>query len=292
MHKPVLLKEAIDLLNVRKGLMYIDCTVGLGGHSIEILERLDQSGNLIGLDQDKNILNITNETLKDYKNCYLFHSNFVNLPNLLKEQNIEKISGGVLLDLGVNSIHLDSKERGFSFNASGPLDMRMDLTCDLTAYKIINTYSENDLADIIYKYGEDRFSRRIARVIIEFRKNKPIKTTEELAALILKCYHQITKKPYFKPHPATRTFQAIRIEVNKELENLEKFLCFIPELLLPGSRLSVISFHSLEDRIIKNFLKNNQQFKTLTKKPIIPSADELKTNPRSRSAKLRSAEKI
>ncbi len=292
MHKPVLLNEAIDLLNINQNNVYVDCTLGLGGHSLEILNRLNGTGKLIGIEQDEAILSITREKLKKFENCYLFHANFLELPQILQTLKIDKISGGVLLDLGVNSIHFDTPERGFGFKSTGPLDMRMDKRQTLTAHKIINTYKEHELADIIYKFGEDRNSRKIAKAIIHNRAKQPINTTEELANIIFNCYRYITNRSYFKTHPATKTFQALRIEVNKELENIEKIFRFIPELLLPHSRLTVISFHSLEDRITKNFLKNNREFKILTKKPIIPSSNEIKSNPRSRSAKLRAAEKI
>ena len=292
MHKPVLLNEAIDLLNINQNNIYVDCTLGLGGHSLEILTRFNGKGMLIGIEQDEDILKIAKEKLKDFKNCYLFHANFLQLPEILKTLKIDKISGSVILDLGVNSMHFDMPERGFSFKGSGPLDMRMDNRQPLTAYKIINSYKEPELADIIYKYGEERHSRKIAKAIIQNRAKEPIKSTVELANIIFSCYRYITNKTYFKIHPATKTFQALRIEVNKELENLEKFFCFIPELLLPHSRLIVISFHSLEDRITKNFLKNNREFNILTKKPITPSSSEIKSNPRARSAKLRAAEKI
>ena len=291
-HKPVLLNETIDLLNINQNNVYVDCTLGLGGHSLEILNKLNGKGTLIGIEQDEAVLKIAKDKLKEFKNCYLFHANFFQLPEILQTLKIDKISGGVILDLGVNSIHFDMPERGFSFKSSGPLDMRMDSRQLLTAYKIINNYKEPELADIIYKFGEERHSRKISRAIIQNRAKGPIKTTEELANIIFNCYRYITNKSYFKTHPATKTFQALRIEVNKELENLEKFFCFIPELLLPHSRLTVISFHSLEDRITKNFLKNSREFKILTKKPIVPFSSEIKGNPRARSAKLRAAEKI
>ncbi len=292
MHKPVLLNESIDLLNINQNNIYVDCTLGLGGHSFEILTRLNGKGKLIGIEQDEAILKIARENLKEFENCYLFHTNFLELPEILQTLKIDKISGGVILDLGVNSIHFDIPERGFSFKSSGPLDMRMDNRQPLTAYKIINSYKEPELANLIYKFGEERHSRKIAKAIIQNRAKEPIKTTLELANIIFNCYRYSTNKSYFKTHPATKTFQALRIEVNKELENLEKFFCFIPELLLPHSRLTVISFHSLEDRITKNFLKNNREFNILTKKPIPTSSSEIKSNPRARSAKLRAAEKI
>lgn len=294
LHKPVLLNEVIDLLNIQKGKIYVDCTLGLGGHSQEILQRLNGEGILIGIERDKSALEIAKERLKEFSkvgiNCYLFHSNYLDLKNILRSLNIDKISGGVLLDLGVNSLQLDEPSRGFSFKNDAPLDMRMDKSQSLTANQVINNYKEYDLAEIIFKYGEERLARKIAKLIVEKRAKKEfIKTTNELAKTVLQCY---PKNKYFKIHPATRTFQAIRIEVNKELENLEKFLCFISELLLPQSRLTVISFHSLEDRVTKNFLKNNREFKILTKKPMTPSLSEQESNPRSRSAKLRAGEKI
>ena len=290
MHKPVLLNEVINYLNLREDLIYVDCTAGLGGHSYEILEKLNGKAKLILIDQDKTALDLSKERLKDYKNCYFFHSNFIHLREILNTLNIKEITGGVLLDLGVSSLQLDSIERGFSFKNGNKLDMRMDQSQEIDAYYVINHYNKEKLAKLIYEYGEERYSRRIADFICETRsKSGPIKTAEELSNLILKCY---PKNKYFKIHPATRTFQAIRIEVNRELESLNKFLCFIPELLSEGSRLTVISFHSLEDRITKHFLKSRKDLKILTKKPVIASDIEIKDNNRARSAKLRAAEKV
>lgn len=294
-HKPVLLNEVINFLNIRRGKVYVDCTLGAGGHSFHILQKLEGNGILIGIEQDKETFEIAKDRLKQFKNCYLFNKNYLELRNILKSLNIcndiyngnEKITGGILLDLGINSIQLSNPSRGFSFQFDSPLDMRIDKTQKLTAESIVNECKESDLADLIYKYGEERYSRRIAKLIV---RNRPIKTTKELRDIVVNCYPK--KNRNYRIHPATKTFQALRIEVNNELANLEKFLCFTGELLLSGSRLIVISFHSLEDRIVKRFLKNNQDFKLLVKKPIIPSANELKDNPRARSAKLRVAEKI
>lgn len=289
MHQPVLLREVIDFLNIKDSI-YIDCTLGLGGHSIEILKALNNKGMLIGIERDEDSLKIAKERLKQFSNCYLFHANFLELKDILKSLNINKITGGVLLDLGINSMHLDNSLRGFSFKNDAHLDMRMDKNQTLTAYTVVNNYKEERLAEIIFRYGEERYARKIARLIVQNRsKSNPIRTTTELARLVLFCY---PKAKRFKIHPATRTFQAIRIEVNKELENLEQFIGFIPELLAPNSRLTLITFHSLEDRIIKHFLKNKKIFNTLTKKPITPSISEIKNNPRARSAKLRAAEKV
>ena len=285
-----MLNEVINYLDVKKDKIYVDCTLGFGGHSYEILKKLNYTGMLIGLERDEEVLKLAKNRLKDFKNCYLFHSNFLDLKNILNDLNVNKITGGLFLDLGINSYQLDNQNRGFSIRNNGPLDMRMDNTQTLTACKVINNYKEAELANIIYYFGEERYARKIAKLIVETRKRSgPIKTTKELSSLVLRCYPQ---NKYFKTHPATKTFQAIRIEVNKELDNIEKFLCFIPELLLSGTRLTVISFHSLEDRIIKNFLKKHNEFKILTKKPSIPSLSETEENPRARSAKLRAAEKI
>ncbi len=290
LHKPVMLTEVINYLDVKKDKIYVDCTLGLGGHSYEILKKLQNTGMLIGIERDEESLKIAKERLKEFKNCHLIHSNFIDLPNILNRLKIGKITGGILLDFGINSHQLDSPNRGFSIKSSGPLDMRMDTTQALSALKVINSYKEADIADIIYYFGEERYSRKIARMIVEARqKLGPFKSTEELKDIILRSY---PRNKHFKTHPATKTFQAIRIEVNKELENIEEFLCFIPELLLSGTRLTFISFHSLEDRKIKNFLKQNRELTILTKKPVIPSVSETELNPRSRSAKFRAAEKL
>lgn len=285
-HTPVLLKESLEYLNVQKDKIYVDCTLGTGGHSLEILKILNGSGLLIGIEQDPFIFEKAKDKLEGFKNCYLFNKNFVGIKNILNELMIQKITGGVLLDLGVNSLQINDPKRGFSFQYDGPLDMRMNLNQDLTAKEVVNCYRENDLANVIFNYGEERLSRKIAKVIV---KNRPIKTTKELASIVASCY---PKLGYFRIHPATKTFQALRIEVNKELENLEQFLCIIPELILQKGRLTVISFHSLEDRKIKRFLKGNERFKTLTKKPVQPTFEEIRSNSRARSAKLRAAEKI
>ena len=289
MHKPVLLDEVISFLNIQKDKIYVDCTLGFAGHSLEILKKLDGTGILIGIEKDKDTLEFAKENLKDFSNIKLFNSNFLDLKNILKSLNIEKITGGVLLDLGINSYQLSDSKRGFSFNSNGPLDMRMDTTQKLDAEYVVNKYSERELSDLIFNYGEERYSRAIARrIIYERTRNGPIKTTEALAKIIYQCY---PKSRTLKISPATRTFQAIRIEVNQELENLKEFLCFIPELLEVDSRLTVISFHSLEDRIVKNKFKENETFQILTKKPITPLRNEILNNKRARSGKLRVAKK-
>lgn len=285
-HKSVLLNEALDGLNIEPGKTYVDCTVGLGGHSEEILKRLDGTGKLIGFEQDKEAYEYAKKKLEKYENCQIINSNFINLEKSLRSINLSTITGGLILDLGVSSLQLDSADRGFSFLKEGPLDMRMNQDNDLSAYEIVNKYGEKELADIIYNYGEERHSRKIAKAITN---NRPINTTTELANIIKKCIFTPKK---LRIHPATRTFQALRIFVNNELKILEEFLCFIPELLSSKGRLSVISFHSLEDRITKHTLRNSSELSILTKKPIIPSPEETRMNSRARSAKLRIAEKI
>lgn len=283
-HIPVLLNESMRCLNIRKGLTYVDCTLGTGGHSLEILKRLNDSGILIGIEQDIELFEIAKERLNSFKNCFLFNANYLEIKNILRKLNLEKITGGVILDLGLNTLQISNPKRGFSFIKDGPLDMRMDLSQTLSAYEVVNNYNEKRLADIIYKYGEERHARWIAKNII---RNRPIKSTLRLAEL---AYYP--KYRHSKIHPATRTFQAVRIEVNKELETLEKFLFIIPELLHTKSRLTVISFHSLEDRIVKHFLKERSDLLILTKKPIQCSKDEMGNNPSARSAKLRASEKL
>lgn len=285
-HKSVFLAEAVDYLNIEKGKIYVDCTVGLGGHSEKILEKLSGNGLLIGFEQDVHAFNLAKQRLERFNNFKLFNTNFIEIKNVLQSLNIQKVNGGILADFGISSLQIDSPERGFSFQQDGPLDMRMDSSQELSADYVINCFKEKDLADIIYKFGEERNSRKIAKSIISRR---PLKSTKELSNAILRCY---PKSMRFKVHPATKTFQALRIFVNSELDNIEKFLCFTTELLEPHARLSIISFHSLEDRLVKLHLKNKSHFRPLTKKPTMVSLNELKANPRSRSAKLRVAERI
>jgi len=290
-HRPVLLKESVDLLTGNGGRIYVDCTLGLGGHAKEILSRRKDIF-LVGLDRDEEALELARENLKEYEGRFvLYKANFADLDLVLKEEGIARVDG-FLFDLGVSMYQLKS-ERGFSFQIEAPLDMRMDKSQSLTAYRVVNEYSEKKLAEIISKYGEERFAKRIAKAIVKRRKEKPIRTTLELAEIISSAVPPSYR--YGRIHPATKTFQAIRIEVNKELENLKVALEKTPQHLNLKGRLVVISFHSLEDRIVKRFLKEMEKegiFRILTKKPITPSEEELKQNPASRSAKLRSAEKI
>ena len=306
-HMPVLLKEAMDALDVRRGNVYADGTLGGGGFSEAILKKLNGEGFLIGTDRDFSaIKNVSAkfETEFDTKNFKLFHSNFCKIDEVIKSAGFASIDG-VVLDLGISSMQLES-DRGFSFNfindgalpeseeiikAEARIDMRMDEGDEngLTAYDIVNGYPEQEIADIIYKYGDEKFSRRIAKSIVEYRKkNKTIDTSSELAEIVRKAvYRGYGKFKRFKTDPATKTFMALRIFVNEEYDSLSLFLSKLDGVLKKDGRAVIISFHSGEDRIVKNFLRNNLNFKPLNKKPIVPTEEEIENNPRSRSAKLR-----
>jgi 16S rRNA (cytosine1402-N4)-methyltransferase len=298
-HVPVLLKEAIDFLAVRRGGTYIDATVGLGGHSLEIAKRLGAAGRLIGFDKDPKALEIAKAVVgrsslvvgqsqvQDWPTIEFRHGSFADLAN----DEGRTTNDGILADLGVSSLQFGDPARGFSFQAEGPLDMRMNPMSEPTAEQVVNQFDERELADLIYEFGEERRSRRIARAIV---RSRPILTTAQLAAVISTAARPMNQAER-KIHPATRTFQALRIFVNRELDDLRKLLEAVPQLLKPGGRLVVISFHSLEDRIVKDAIKEGArlgQYKLLTKKPVMASEDEVDRNPRSRSAKLRAAERV
>lgn len=284
-HIPVLSYEVLEHLVWNKKGIYVDCTVGEGGHS-SLIAQASSNVFVVGLDIDSEVLQIAEKNLSSFKNVALFKSSYTDLPVVLKLLGIEKVSG-ILIDLGISTFQLKAEGRGFTFNNDEPLDMRMNLEQSKTAHEVVNNYLEKDLADIIFQYGEERFAKRIAKKIVE---NRPINTTKELVNAIKQAlpYAEIRRR---KRHFATKTFQAIRIEVNSELENIKKFLEFAPDFLEAGGRLAVISFHSLEDRIIKHFFKNDPRVKEIAG-PIKPSENEIKSNPRSRSAKLRIAERI
>lgn len=300
-HKPVLLKETIDGLNIKKDGIYVDGTLGGAGHSKEILKKLSPKGLLIGIDRDDDALKAARENLKQFENVKYIHGNHDEIKEILEELKIKEVDG-ILLDLGVSSYQLDEKKRGFSYLGNNELDMRMDKSQKLTAKEIINKYSEENLANIIYEYGEERFSRQIAKNICEYRKNKEIETTEELVKIIEKSLPSFSKK---EGHPAKRTFQAIRIEVNDEIKPLYNTIQNCINLLKSGGRLCVITFHSLEDRAVKNAYIDAQgkctcpkdlpycvcgavsKGKIINKKPIIATKEEQEENSRSQSAKLR-----
>ncbi len=292
-HVPVLLKEAIDFLSVRRGGTYIDATVGLGGHSYEIAKRLGAPGRLIGLDKDPAALEIAGSRLRasgvgeaDWPAIELRQASFASLAEARSP-----IADGLLADIGVSSLQLNDAARGFSFQADGPLDMRMDPRSERTAEQVVNHLDERELADVIYEFGEERRSRRIARAIV---RSRPIRSTAHLADVISAAARPMNSEQR-RIHPATRTFQALRIFVNRELDDLRALLDAAPRVVKPGGRVVVISFHSLEDRIVKDAFREAAKqgsMSLLTKKPLTATEEESDRNPRARSAKLRAAERI
>ena len=302
-HKSVLLNEIIKNLSIKEDGTYVDATLGGAGHALEVCRRLSEKGHFIGIDQDEDAIESSKLRLKDYMDRVdIVKSNYVNIKNILESLNVDKVDG-IYIDLGVSSYQLDNAERGFSYRFDSALDMRMDKSLDITAQDIVNDYSEQELYRIIKNYGEDIFAKNIAKHIIIARKEKRIESGLELVEIIKRA---IPKKfQITSGHPAKRTFQAIRIELNKELEVLENSLETMIDLLKPNGRLLVISFHSLEDRIVKNIFKrcenpctcpknfpvcvcgNKSKGKVLMRKPILPSKEESEANPRAKSAKLR-----
>lgn len=306
-HISVLLNECIENLNIKPDGIYVDGTLGLGGHSEQILKRL-KSGRLIGIDRDESAIKRTGERLKSYADkMTLVHGNFCDVSDILDELGIDSVDG-MLFDLGVSSPQLDESERGFSYMNDAPLDMRMDNTGALTAWNVVNEWPETEIMRILRDYGEERYARRIAQRIAEKREDKPIDTTLELVDIIRSAMPAAALRE--KQHPAKRSFQAIRIAVNDELGAVEEMMRTAPDKLKPGGRLCVISFHSLEDRIVKTAIaaRENgctcpreapictcgfvQTLRSVHRKPIVPCEDELNNNPRSRSAKLRVAERV
>ena len=302
-HVPVLLDEVVAGLQPQRGGYFVDCTVGLGGHAAAILEEISTSGRLLGIDADPDAIKLSQDKLGDYGEAVaLVNDNFINLEAICKRYHFHPVDG-ILFDLGVSSLQLDTAERGFSFQLDAPLNMRFDPGQELTASDIVNSFSEQELAKLIEKYGEERHSRRIARYIVQ---NRPIATTVELARLVV----QASGGKRARIHPATRTFMALRIAVNSELQNLELALRQTVNLLRPGGRLTVISYHSLEDRIAKQFMRDaassclcppgtpmcrcghEPTLKLISRKVIKPTSLETESNPRSRSAKLRVAERL
>ena len=303
-HKPVMLSECIEGLNIKPDGIYVDGTLGGAGHSKEIAKRLSKDGLLIGIDRDDDALKAAKENLKEFQNVKFVKDNHDNIKQILEDLEIEKVDG-ILLDLGVSSYQLDERNRGFSYLGENELDMRMDKTQELTAQKVVNTYSEEKLANIIYEYGEERFSRQIAKNICEERKQKEIVTTKQLVEIIEK---SIPKSKQNDGHPAKRTFQAIRIEVNDEIKPLYNTIKNCIDCLNDKGRLCVITFHSLEDRAVKNAMNDakgkctsdlpycvcgaKSLGKIITRKPIVATEEELEQNSRSKSAKLRIFERV
>ena len=304
-HIPVLYYETLDNLVINPDGIYIDCTLGGGSHSEGILERLSDKGLLISIDQDTNAIEYSKKRLEKFGSKWkAFKGNFENIDTIAYMAGVDKVDG-VLMDIGVSSKQLDDPDRGFSYRYDVKLDMRMNTEQKISAYDVVNTYSEEQLSKIIFEYGEERHARKIAKLIVEERKSSPIEKTSDLITLIKRAYPERAAK-----HPAKKTFQAIRIEVNRELEVLENAMSKAVELLKVGGRLAIITFHSLEDRIVKNKFKDLatackcpkdipicmcggvKKFEIITKKPIIPIDDELKNNNRAHSSKLRILERI
>lgn len=307
-HTSVLLFECIEALNIRNGYTYVDCTAGGGGHSLEIAKRMGPDSRLICFDRDKDAIKAATKRLEGYLGRVTFvNDNFSSLDRVIKEFNVTNL-GGVLADLGCSSYQFDTPERGFSYMHDAALDMRMDTDAPLSAYKVVNEYSETELKKIIYDYGEERFAPRIAAAICKSRAENPITTTHQLSEIIKGAIPPAARAD--GPHPAKRTFQAIRIEVNGELDAIKPLIDSAAKNLVGGGRIAIISFHSLEDRIVKQAYKSllggctcpkdfpicvcgrKPIIKEITKKPILPSEEELEMNPRSRSAKLRVGEKL
>ncbi|MER2150269.1 MAG: 16S rRNA (cytosine(1402)-N(4))-methyltransferase RsmH [Candidatus Limivicinus sp.] len=307
-HVPVLLEECISMLNIRPEGIYVDGTLGLGGHSAAIAARLSPTGRLIGIDRDETALARASQRLAEYAPLVtLVHGSFGHLEEILEELGIPAVDG-MLFDLGVSSPQLDEAERGFSYRLDAPLDMRMDRTQSLTARDVVNTYDEAELSRILFQYGEEKYARRISAAVVRRRAEKSIETTGELVDIIRTAMPAAALRE--KQHPAKRSFQAIRIEVNGELREVEQMMASAPDRLRPGGRLCVITFHSLEDRIVKQGISRcehgctcpreapvctcgfHQTLKNLTGKPILPSPVEQAANPRARSAKLRAAERV
>ncbi len=307
-HVSVLLYECIEALDIKDGLTYVDCTTGGGGHSLEIARRMGPNSRLICFDRDKNAIAAATERLHDYLDRITFiNDNFSSLAEVLRRLEINNL-GGVLADLGCSSHQFDVAERGFSYMQDAPLDMRMDTDSPISAYHVVNEYSESELKRIIFEYGEEKFAPRIAAAIVRAREDKPIETTVELSDVIKSAIP--AKARIDGPHPAKRTFQAIRIEVNRELDAIRPMIDTAARALVKGGRIAIISFHSLEDRPVKTAFKELSTgctcprdfpvcvcgkkpiVKEVNKKPILPCEDELRENPRSRSAKLRIAEKL
>ena len=306
-HISVLLQESVDALDINPDGIYVDGTMGGGGHSEAVASKLSPKGLLIGIDRDTEALEASSKRLESFDNVHYAHNNYKNVKDVLMEEGIDAIDGAVL-DLGVSSYQLDCAERGFSYMEDAPLDMRMNRENPKSAYDVINTYSERELSDIFFKYGEEKFSRKIASIIADRRKDKPIETTLELVDIIKAAIPERFRQK--GSHPAKRVFQAVRIEVNGELEDLRYALDNFFDVLKPGGRLSVITFHSLEDRIVKTAFNDyatgctcpkdfpicvcgkKPRGKVITRKPVLPSDEECEFNKRSKSAKLRVVEKL
>ena len=294
-HTPVMMEEVCAYLDPKPGKVIVDATVGMGGHSLEIVKRILPGGMLIAIDRDKESLGIAQERLEPYRdNVEFVYGNFSDIEEISKRLKIERIDG-ILLDLGVSMFQLMQPERGFSFNREGPLDMRLDRNSYISAYDLVNNLNEDEISNLLWSFGQERWHNRIARRLVEERQKHPISTTAELSEIVLRAIPPRFRRFHYRIHPATRTFQAVRIAVNRELEALEQVLARAIPLLAPGARLCVISFHSIEDRVVKWAFRKaaaDGAVKILTPKPLTPSGEEERTNPSSRSSKFRAVERL
>jgi len=287
-HVPVLLDEVLAWLDPRPGQVLVDGTLGGGGHARALLQRVGPEGRIVGLDRDPAAIERATATLAGTPTT-LVHADFRDLPEVLAQLDLSSVDG-VLLDLGLSSDQLEDPQRGFSFSTEGPFDLRFDPTCGEPAWRLVNRLDERRLAQLIHEFGEERYSRRIARAVVRRRSEKPIRTAAELAELVRRC---VPRSPSTRRlDPATRTFQALRIAVNHELESLDAALARVPDCLAPGGRFAVISFHSLEDRRVKQAFRDDERLEVLTRKPVRPRSEEVQHNPRARSAKLRVAQRL
>ncbi|MFH1354748.1 MAG: 16S rRNA (cytosine(1402)-N(4))-methyltransferase RsmH [Candidatus Omnitrophota bacterium] len=294
-HIPVMFNEILEYLNLGPGKTIVDATIGTGGHSMAILEHISPKGRLIAIDRDSESLAVSRERLHQLcGNCEFMHENFAKLDSVLESLKIEKVDG-VIFDLGISSYQLDDPRRGFSFRYDGPLDMRLDRNSYISAYDLVNNLNEEEISTLLRNFGQERWHNRIAHLLVEERERHPIATTAQLANIVIRAIPPRFRHRYYRIHPATRTFQAVRIAVNRELENLEIAINKAITVLEKKGRICVISFHSLEDRIVKHTFRRAASeglIKIITAKPLTPSESEIQSNPSSRSSKLRVAERL
>jgi 16S rRNA (cytosine1402-N4)-methyltransferase len=295
-HKPVMLMEVLEYLNPQPGQTVVDATLGMGGHSTQILQGIYPSGRLIGIDRDQESIRLAQEriTAAGQTNAQFVYGNFSDIDSLLKDLNVASVDG-ILFDLGVSSFQLQNAERGFSFQSEGPLDMRLDRNSYISAYDLINNLNEDEISSLLWSFGEERWHNRIAHNLVMERQRHPISSTLELSRIVVNAIPPRYRRYHYRIHPATRTFQAVRIAVNRELEALENAITKSIGLLKKGGRICIISFHSLEDRVVKHTFRKYQAdgtIKIITTKPLTPGSAEIQDNPRSRSAKFRVAEKV
>jgi 16S rRNA (cytosine1402-N4)-methyltransferase len=293
LHIPVMCGEIINYLNLAAGKTIVDATIGMGGHSLKIIEGILPGGKLIGIDRDEDAIKTASSRLSDRSSsCQFVYGNFIDIDKILTEAGVQKVDG-ILLDLGVSSAQLEDPSRGFSFQSEGPLDMRLDRNSYISAYDLVNNLNEEELSELLWNFGEERWHNRIARYLVQEREKHPISTTLELSQAVSRAIPY--RYRHYRIHPATRTFQAVRIAVNRELESLEIVIRKAVELLEKNGRICVISFHSLEDRIVKFSFRDfaaKGLIKIITPKPLVPADEEVRQNPKSRSAKLRVAERL